>query len=396
MTLALTEKAHYEALKHLYKKAYYGIGGHFLAVLIVVYLFIDLTTFYIIFLGLISHLSILGFRAYTVKKFYENSHLINSTDAINKWVSFYRVGVFFTGLAWGLCVILFHEGLPAEYEFFLLTVIAGLGGAGIITIGVFFSVYIAFIAPMMGITFFWILFQHGDIYTATTILFVLMLIYYLVAARQYSNNFNDLLLEKENVLSTQHKIIQRLSKAAEFRDNETGMHIKRMSHYVFLLAKAYGFSMKESYNLSYASAMHDVGKIGISDLILLKPDKLDAQEFEIMKSHTQIGKDILNDEESELLMLAEKIAYTHHEKYDGSGYPQGLKGDAIPIEGRITAVCDVFDALVSSRPYKKAWSNEEAIQYIKEQSGKHFDPHLVELFMSILPNVLEFQQTHQD
>lgn len=180
------------------------------------------------------------------------------------------------------------------------------------------------------------------------------------------------------------------------RDEETGMHIARMSHYCYLLAKEARCNKKFIKNILYASTMHDVGKIGIPDHILLKNGKLDESEYKIMQTHSEIGKELLNGSDVDLLILAESIAHTHHEKYDGTGYPRGLKGESIPIEGRIAAICDVFDALVSDRPYKKGWSNEEAISLIQEESGKHFDPELVNCFMNIIPDVLEYQKTHQE
>jgi putative two-component system response regulator len=142
--------------------------------------------------------------------------------------------------------------------------------------------------------------------------------------------------------------------------------------------------------------MHDVGKIGIPDGILLKPGKLDPEEWEIMKTHAEIGADIMGDFDSPLMRMAGMIAFTHHEKYDGSGYPNGIKGNGIPIEGRIAAICDVFDALTSERPYKEAWSVERAVDLINEESGKHFDPELVRLFNEILPDVLTIREQYAD
>lgn len=187
---------------------------------------------------------------------------------------------------------------------------------------------------------------------------------------------------------TRFEIIRRLGRAAEYRDNETGLHIIRMSKYSQLLGRAAGMSEAESELLLNASPMHDIGKIGIPDSILLKPGKLDMDEWEVMKTHPVIGAEILSGHQSELMGMASQIALAHHEKWDGSGYPHGLKGEEIPLEARVVAVCDVFDALTTARPYKKAWPVEEAIAYIHDNSGKHFDPELVNLCPAILPEIL--------
>jgi putative two-component system response regulator len=196
---------------------------------------------------------------------------------------------------------------------------------------------------------------------------------------------------------TRLEIVRRLGRAAEYRDNETGLHIIRMSQISALLGQAAGMDEQEAELLLNASPMHDIGKIGIPDKILLKPGKLDAQEWATMQTHTTIGAEILSSEQnSELLEMARLIALTHHEKWDGSGYPRGLKGEDIPLVGRIVALADVFDALTSERPYKHAWSIEEALGYVKEQSGKHFEPALVEHFLKLLPTVVDIKDTYAE
>jgi putative two-component system response regulator len=191
------------------------------------------------------------------------------------------------------------------------------------------------------------------------------------------------------VVQSRLEIVQRLGRASEYRDNETGRHILRMSHCAALLAKQIGWSKERCDLMLYASPMHDLGKIGISDTILLKPARLTEEERTIMETHTLIGADILSGSSNELLETARVIALTHHEKWDGSGYPARLAGEEIPIEGRIAAIVDVFDALTSKRPYKKAWPIEEALADMREQSGRHFDPELVEHFLTILPGVFK-------
>ena len=198
-------------------------------------------------------------------------------------------------------------------------------------------------------------------------------------------------LAHHQLQETQLQVVRRLGRAAEYRDNETGLHIIRMSKIAELLGRAAGMSGEQTELLLNAAPMHDIGKIGIPDNILLKPGKFEPDEWEIMKTHAQIGADILSGDDSELLVMARKIALTHHEKWDGSGYPNGLQGEDIPLVGRVTALADVFDALTSERPYKKAWPVEKAVNLIKEEKGKHFDPVLVEHFMNLLSEITEIR-----
>lgn len=195
---------------------------------------------------------------------------------------------------------------------------------------------------------------------------------------------------------TRLEVIKRLGLASEYRDYETGLHIIRMSKYAHLVGKAAGMSDEQAELLLHASAIHDVGKLSIPDSILLKPCQLDADELTIMQSHTIIGAKILSGHHSDLMQMAHRIALTHHEKWDGSGYPNGLKGEEIPVEGRIAALADVFDALTSERPYKKAWSVEDTLSEMDNNSGKHFDPKLLKLFKKTLPQILEIKEKYAE
>ncbi len=186
--------------------------------------------------------------------------------------------------------------------------------------------------------------------------------------------------------------IYRLSVAAEYKDHDTAAHIRRMSLYSEALARRIGWNARQTELLLYASPMHDVGKIGIPDAILLKPGKLTDEERKVMQEHTVIGARILGGSESELLKLSEVIAYTHHEKWNGAGYPRGLKGADIPQCGRIAAVADVFDALCSRRVYKSSMDVVAAFDIIKQDSGSHFDPECVEAFWDIRDAVCEIRQ----
>lgn len=198
------------------------------------------------------------------------------------------------------------------------------------------------------------------------------------------------------IRNTRLQVVQRLGRAAEYRDNETGQHILRMSHSSALFAQHLGWHEEQCEIMLHASPMHDVGKIGIPDRILLKPGKLTPEEWCIMQTHATIGGDILSGDASELLQMAREIALSHHEKWNGSGYPLGLAGTAIPESGRIVALADVFDALTSERPYKKAWEIDTALAFITEQAGLHFDPQFVTVFLRLIPEILAIRQRFSD
>ncbi|ETR71168.1 MAG: two-component system response regulator [Candidatus Magnetoglobus multicellularis str. Araruama] len=226
--------------------------------------------------------------------------------------------------------------------------------------------------------------------------------------KTHRDKLQDLVRRQTSELfDTQRQIIFCLGLASEYRDTETGMHIKRMSNYCQLLYKHIGRREDECELVLHASPMHDVGKIGIPDAILLKPGKLTKEEFDSMKQHTTIGKRILSGQDangkivfplvdSPLIKLAISIAYTHHEKWDGTGYPNQLAKTDIPLEGRVAALADVFDALTSERPYKKAWPSDEALNEIILLKGKHFDPDLVEAFVQIFPDILKVKDQFSD
>ena len=217
------------------------------------------------------------------------------------------------------------------------------------------------------------------------------------AVKNQNKILDSMVKERTQELNnTRLEVIRRLGRAAEYRDDLTGFHIIRMSRYSQLLALAAGMSEDEAENVLNASPMHDIGKIGIPDNVLLKAGKLDAEEWELMKTHVDIGVEILSGSDSVLMNMAAEIAQNHHEKWDGSGYPCGLKGEAIPLTGRVVAVADVFDALTTARPYKKAWKVEDAIDFMEEQKGQHFDPKLVELFIGILPEILKIREQYAE
>ncbi len=200
--------------------------------------------------------------------------------------------------------------------------------------------------------------------------------------------------QTRDIHDTRLKIIQRLGRASEFKDDNTGLHVIRMSHYARVLGLASGMSDTMADMLLDAAPMHDIGKIGIPDRILQKCQPLDEEEWRIMQTHTQMGQDIIGDDDSELLKMANAVAISHHEHWDGGGYPYGVAGDAIPIVGRIVAIADVFDALTSVRPYKDAWPIDDAVNYLQQHAGTQFDARLVSLFIDELAQILAIREQY--
>ncbi|OSM04986.1 response regulator [Magnetofaba australis] len=200
----------------------------------------------------------------------------------------------------------------------------------------------------------------------------------------------------EELQNTQLEVVRRLGMASEYKDNETGLHIVRMSQYAEAIAREAGMSPGECELLLNASPMHDIGKLGIPDGILQKPGKLDDAEWAKMRQHAEIGAHLLEGGESEVMETARIIALTHHERWDGSGYPTGLQGEEIPVFGRICAIADVFDALTSTRPYKAAWPQEKAVEEIVTMSGTHYDPELVQAFVRALPRIRQIAKGFAD
>ena len=214
--------------------------------------------------------------------------------------------------------------------------------------------------------------------------------------RALERRTEELEAKEAELRETRVEIIRQLGRAAEHRDNETGMHVIRIGYMSRVLGRAVGMEEERAEMLMHASMMHDIGKIGVPDHILLKPGKLTDEEFAEIKRHPEIGAGIIGDHPHALLRMSRAIAESHHEKWNGGGYPKGLAGEAIPLEARIVALVDVFDALLSERPYKKAWSNEEAIDLIREERGRHFDPELTDLFLERVPALLEIRREYHD
>jgi len=277
--------------------------------------------------------------------------------------------------------------------YFLPVIVAGYYlGKRLAVLGAFFTILMVWVFVLANLEIYLIDNAKFDLYFNLTIWGGFLVISGWVIGQLAEKLRED--LDTSNKLRLE--ITQRLSRAAEFKDNDTGLHVIRMSHYARLVAEALDVGEEWADMIFHAAPMHDVGKIGIPDKILLKPGKLDPDEWQIMKSHTTMGGEILSGGTSELMKMSHTIAITHHEKWDGSGYPEGLKEDEIPLEGRIVAVADVFDALTSERPYKKAWSVEKSLALIEEESGKHFDPLVARAFKKILPDILAIEERFAD
>ena len=200
------------------------------------------------------------------------------------------------------------------------------------------------------------------------------------------------LVRMDELKQTQLELIERLGCAAEYKDNETGLHVIRMGHYARVIGRGYGMDEEEVELLFHAAPMHDIGKIGIPDHILNKPGKLTPEEWDVMHKHPEFGADIIGDHRCRLLEMAKTIALTHHEKWNGKGYPNQLAGEEIPLVGRIVAISDVFDALTSRRPYKEPWPIDKTMRVIEEESGHHFDPGVVAVFQTVLPDILDIKE----
>ncbi len=317
----------------------------------------------------------------------------NKTEQyVEQRLHIYNANIFLMGLLWAFLFAQIVLHAHNELIYFSIAVAFGFAGASIATLGTIFRVYFSFVFPMLGtlIAVFYSRSASGDI--VLTLMMLLGLGYMLYTAYKYSSYFQLMHEKTDRLRESEMEALVCLGKAGEYRDADSGDHVLRVGYASYLLARSAGFSEQEAENLMYASPLHDLGKIGIPDSILRKPGKLTEEEHQAMHEHTWIGAEILKHSQSEVMKMAKVVALSHHEKWDGSGFPAGLSGEAIPIEGRIVAICDVFDALVSSRTYKNSWSDKEAVDFLRQNAGKYFDPALVELFIPNIPKIKVFSQ----
>ncbi len=308
----------------------------------------------------------------------------------------YNANIFFMGLLWAFLFAQIVLHAHSELIYFSIAVAFGFSGASIATLGTIFRVYFSFVFPMLGTLIAVFYFRSTSADIVFTLMMLLGLGYMLYTAYKYSSYFYLIHETTERLRESEMEALVCLGKAGEYRDADSGDHVLRVGYASYLLAKSAGFSEQDAETLMYASPLHDLGKIGIPDSILRKPGKLTEEEHQAMHEHTRIGAEILKHSQSNVMRMARIVALSHHEKWDGSGFPAGLSGEAIPVEGRIVAICDVFDALVSNRTYKNSWSEKEAVDFLRQNAGKYFDPGLVELFISNIPKIKAFSHRLDD
>lgn len=319
---------------------------------------------------------------------------ISDITQLKHWFHF---NVLLTGILWGSVCFVLIQSTPIVLHFFPLALAAVLIGAAVLTLGSSFLAYSLFSLPLSGSLILSYLLYQDPIHNWAALSTFLGTLYLGYVAYNYSRTHLALIEKNKKIEITQNALVSSLARASEYRDEETGQHVKRMSHSCYFVALELGMPKEKAELLRKASTLHDIGKIGVSDAILLKPGKLDSAEYEAIQKHCEIGLQILEDSDSELIKLARKVIGSHHECWDGSGYPLELKAEEIPLEGRIAAVCDVFDALISKRPYKKAWTYQQALDFIKDSSESRFDPQVVKAFENVFPKIVQnTQQTDSE
>ncbi|BBP42641.1 HD-GYP domain-containing protein [Thiosulfativibrio zosterae] len=305
-----------------------------------------------------------------------------------------RITFWLMGSLWGIAFLTITLLGQDAYTNLVLAVAIGYCGSGILSAAPSFMAYAAMNTPIVASIYLGFILQPTQATPIAIVIATLAFGFIFSSAYRFSQHFIGNVTRYHQIENAKQQVIHVLGRASEYRDEETGDHISRMSQNAYLLSKKIGFNEEEALRMRDASSLHDLGKIGIPDHILLKPGKLTPAEFEVMKTHPCIGHHILGDaQESATLELAKRICHSHHEKWDGTGYPEGLTAEQIPLEARIAAICDVFDALTSERPYKPAWSHEAALNYIIEQKNRHFDPELVEAFIAIHPERQQYKIT---
>lgn len=373
-----------------------GVVGQFLAALLTSFLLLKAgfpeTNLYLwnVCVGALLVYRYLNFRRL------QRSPEFGSSPPSEKAVRDYVVAVFLMGVVWAALFVKIVQQPVQELHYFAMVVGMGLSSAAIVTMGAAFRIYFVYVVPML-LALIGAFLLQATITHVTAALFLLVgVMFALYTAYKYSHHFRLMQEATDQLRETEIEALVCLGKAGEYRDANTGDHVLRVGYSSYLLARAAGFSEADAKNLMYASPLHDLGKIGIPDDILLKPGKLTDEEHDAMKRHTRIGAEILKNSQSTVMKMAKTVALSHHEKWDGSGYPQGISGASIPIEGRIVAICDVFDALISSRPYKRGWTDAEATDFLRSNAGTHFDPALVELFLKEIPKIREFSYRLED
>lgn len=386
-----------EAVEHIISKVVPSISGQLIALALMIWVFDSfdgVNTTVILWTLLI--VVVLSSRYPIYKKIHALNKPPLSQEIDSALLNQFHLNVFTTGVAWGLGFYYFTLNAPDQLHLLVMAIAAMLGGAGVLTLASSFFAYALFAIPMislLGLSYFAI---GTDFHVVAAIATLIGMTYLLYTAHDYSQKFTNICKNTSRLEQTQLDLIYALGRAAEYRDEETSNHTLRMSNACYLVALELGYSEENARRLQKASTMHDIGKIGISDQILLKPGKLSEQERMIMQTHTEIGLSILEESDSLTIQMARIIIGGHHERWDGQGYPNRLAGETIPMEARIAAVCDVFDALISERPYKRAWPFEKALEYIENNRGKHFDPKVADAFINSYAKIVAYDKSHAD
>lgn len=371
------------------------LGQTFIAVIVTVILYGDAPGAMLAAWCAFTGLALAGRGLHTLR-YRRQAPDLEQTSVLHSWLRRYQVWILLNGAAWGFSVG-FADYVPnTDFHFMLMAIGFGLAGTAVATLAPVVSIYLLFAVPMLGAIGLDMMVSGEVAHFEGAIAVFLGLAYLVRTAYHHSRQSVELILRNQQIEKSQLEILARLGKAGELRDNETGQHIQRMSYASYLLAQQLGLPADRALQIRHASPMHDVGKIGIPDYILLKPGRLSDEEWEIMKTHTSIGRSILDNHDSPIMQMAARIAECHHERWDGSGYPNGLSGEDIPLEARIVSICDVFDALTSERPYKHAWPLDQALDLLRNEAGRQFDPLLVERFLEIVEPVVEYSEAHRD
>lgn len=387
-----------EAMEDIISKVVASLSGQFIAIALVLWCFHHFDGINAIVIGWTAILiTVLAIRYIIYKRMRAllSQPYPQQRIAKNCFLRFHA-NVLLTGILWGGGFFYFVQIAPDNLQLISMAITAMLGGGGILTLASSFLAYVLFAVPMislLGLSFFLL---GSEYYFVFTMASFIGLFYLLYTALAHAHNFNEMTRHSKRVQQTQLDLIHALGRAAEYRDEETGEHTQRMSYACYLVALKLGIHKERAQRIEKAASMHDIGKIGIPDKILLKPGKLTDEERAIMQTHTEIELRILEDSESETIQIARTIIEGHHEHWDGNGYPHQREGEDIPIEARIAAICDVFDALISERPYKQAWDYDKALQYLRNNRGKHFDPQIVDAFEASYSRIVEFASAHKD
>jgi len=379
------------------KEAKRALVGNILLALIVAYLLYTVQLpFSVISAWFLSMLIISTLRITYIYHFLPK--LQAKDENLNQAALYFYSNSYFLLLAllWSIAYLLIILHGDSTLDNLVIAIVIGFAGASIYSSANSYKTFFLLNMPPIITVFISILVTQQEAIFSLSIL-VLASLFITNAALGFNRYFDDNLYKTETLKKSHNEIIRALGRAGEYRDEETGNHVLRMSYSCYLMAKELNHNEAYAQRLQNAAKLHDLGKIGIPDRILLKQGKLTDQERAIMQEHVEIGVQILSTaQSSHSLKLAQSIALTHHERWDGTGYPNQLKGEAIPIEGRIACLSDVYDALTSDRPYKDAWSEEKATQFLLDNAGKMFDPKLVPIFIRIIPEIERYRTLNPD